>query len=76
MNIRQQDHSEKHSMYCIIKCIVRGKQASVQKRRFASSVLHSCNAKTQICVTFPQCVNYAESHDNTSHTYWTVPILL
>ena len=26
------------------------------KRRFASSILHSCNVKTQICVTRPQCV--------------------
>ena len=54
INIRQQDHSETGSMYCIIKCIVQGKQA---QRRFASSVLHSCNVKTQICVTRPQCVN-------------------
>jgi len=29
----------------------------VLKRRFASSVLHSSNVKTQICVTGPQCVN-------------------
>ena len=47
-------------MYCIIKCIVQGKQARVKKRRFASSVLHSCNVKTQICVTRPQCVNFLE----------------
>ena len=43
-------------MYCVIKCIVRGNQARVKKRRFASSVLHSSNVKTQICVTGPQCV--------------------
>ena len=38
-------------MYCA------GKTSACQKRRFASSVLHSCNVKTQICVTRPQCVN-------------------
>ena len=30
MNIRQQNHSETGSMYCIIKCIVQGKQARVK----------------------------------------------
>ena len=44
-------------MYGIIKCIVQGKQARVKNADFASSVLHSCNVKTQICVTRPQCVN-------------------
>ena len=29
----------------------------VKNRKSASPVLHSCNAKTQICVTRPQCVN-------------------
>ena len=43
-------------MYCIIKCIVQGKQARVKNAEIASSVLHSCNGKTQICVTRPQCV--------------------
>ena len=47
--------SEKYSMYCVIKCTVRGNQARV-KNADASSVLHSCNVKTQICVTRPQCV--------------------
>ena len=47
-------------MYCIIKCTVQGKQARVKKRRFASSVLHSCNVNTQICVTRPQCVKSAK----------------
>jgi len=28
----------------------------VLKTQFASSVLHSCNVQTQICVTRPQCV--------------------
>jgi hypothetical protein len=45
-------------MYCIIKCI---KNKCILKGKFASSVFHSCNAKThktQICVTGPQCVNY------------------
>ena len=55
MNIRQQDH-------CVIKCIVHGNKARVKKRRFASPVLHSCNVKTQICVTRPQCVNTAQVH--------------
>ena len=30
INIRQQDHSGTGSMYCIIKCIVQGKQARVK----------------------------------------------
>ena len=30
MNIRQQDHSETGSVYCIIKCTVQGKQARVK----------------------------------------------
>jgi len=33
----------------------------VLNRRFASSVLHSCNVKTQICVTRPQCVKDCKS---------------
>ena len=45
-------------MYCIIKCIVQGKQARVKNRRFTSSVLHSRNVKMQICVTRSQCVKY------------------
>jgi hypothetical protein len=43
-------------MYCVIKCV---KTKRVLKGNFASSVFHSCNAKTQktqICVTGPQCV--------------------
>ena len=32
-------------MYCIIKCIVQGKQAHVKNADFASSVLHSCNVR-------------------------------
>ena len=42
-------------MYCIIKCTVQEKQARV-KNADLPSVLHSCNVKTQICVTRPQCV--------------------
>ena len=38
-------------MYCA------GKTSACWKRRFALSVLHSCNVKTQICVTRPQCVD-------------------
>jgi hypothetical protein len=44
-------------MYCVIKCV---KTKRVLKGRFASSVFHSCNAKTQrmqISITGPQCVN-------------------
>jgi hypothetical protein len=44
-------------MYCVIKCV---KTKRVLKGNFASSVFHSCNAKTQICVTGPQCVNIIE----------------
>ena len=51
-------------MYCIIKCIVQGKQAHVKNADF----LHSCNVKTQICVTRPQCVK-----KNHSHYFWDGP---
>ena len=44
-------------MYCIIKCIVQGKQARVKNADLRHPSLHSCNVKTQICVTRPQCVN-------------------
>jgi hypothetical protein len=43
-------------MYCVIKCV---KTKHMLKGNFASSVFHSCDAKTQktqICVTGPQCV--------------------
>jgi hypothetical protein len=30
INIRQQNHSEKGSMYCVVKCIVRGNQTRVK----------------------------------------------
>jgi hypothetical protein len=40
-------------MYCVIKCV---KTKRVLKRKFASSVFHNCNAKTQICVTGHQSV--------------------
>jgi hypothetical protein len=43
-------------MYCVIKCV---KTKRVLKRKFASPVFHNCNAKTQICVTGPQCVKNA-----------------
>ena len=63
-------------MYCIIKCIVQGKQARVcKKRRFASSVLHSCNVRTQICVTRPQCVKktWAEiKTDSKNRVSWRI----
>jgi hypothetical protein len=55
-----EDQIKKHSMYCVIKCV---KTKRVLKGNFASSVFHSCNAKTQktqICVTGPQCVNYSK----------------
>ena len=54
INIRQQDHLEKFSMYCVIKCIVRGNQACFKN----ADLRHpSCTVvKTQICVTGPQCV--------------------
>jgi hypothetical protein len=43
-------------IYCVIKCV---KTKRVLEGKFASSVFHSCYAKTQktqICVTGPQCV--------------------
>ena len=48
-------------MYYIIKCIVQGKQSRVKNAELhhPSSVLHSCNVKTQIFVTRPQCVKTA-----------------
>ena len=47
-------------MYCA------GKTSACQKRRFASSVLHSCNVKTQICVTRPQCAKKSLHGDRCS----------
>ena len=44
-------------MYCIIKCIVQGKQARVKNADLRHPSLHSCNVKTQMCVTRLQCVN-------------------
>jgi len=43
-------------MYCIIKCIVQGKQVRVKNADLRHPSWHSCNVKTQICVTRPQCV--------------------
>ena len=43
-------------MYYIIKCIVQGKQARVKNADLRPPSLHSCNVKTQICVTRPQFV--------------------
>ena len=54
-------------MCCIIKCIVQGKQACV-KNTYASSVLHSCSVKTQICVTRPQCVKVIEQNGGNTRT--------
>ena len=48
-------------MYWIIKCIVQGKQARVINADLRHPSWHSCNVKTQICVTRPQCVNYSNS---------------
>ena len=45
-------------MYCIIQFIVQGKQARVKNADLRHPSLHSCNVKTQIYVTRPQCVNY------------------
>ena len=42
-------------MYCIIKCIVQGKQARVKNTDLRHPSC-SCNVKTQICVTCPQRV--------------------
>jgi hypothetical protein len=47
----------KNTVCCVIKCV---KTKRMLKRKFASSVFHSCNAKTQkmqICITGPKCVN-------------------
>ena len=43
-------------MYCIIKCIVQGKQGRV---------------KTQICVTRPQCVKRRRNARNISMIFFT-----
>ena len=42
-------------MYYIIKCTVQGKQARVKNADLRHPSC-SCNVKTQICVTLPQCV--------------------
>jgi hypothetical protein len=50
-------------MYCVIKCV---KTKCTLKGKFASSVFHSCNAKTQICVTGLQCVRYRQADTITN----------
>ena len=54
INIRQQDHSETDSMYCIIKCIVRGKQARVKNADLRHPSCAVVMQKRKICVTRPQ----------------------
>ena len=44
-------------MYCIIKCIVQGKQARVKNADLRHPSCTVVNVKTQICVTRPQRVN-------------------
>ena len=51
-------------MYCIIKCIVQGKQARVKNADLRHPSLHSCNVKTQISVTRPHCVKYPLQSDS------------
>ena len=50
-------------MYCA------GKTSACLKRRFASSILHSCNVKTQICITRPQCVENVILRSSSPHVY-------
>jgi hypothetical protein len=57
INIRQQDHLGKGSMYCVIKCIMCGHQAHVKN----ADLRHlSCTVVMykHICVTHPQCVKF------------------
>jgi hypothetical protein len=58
-------------MYCVMKCV---ETKRVLKRRFASFIFHSCNAKTQICVTRPQCVNISGSKLEASWTLGEEPL--
>ena len=39
-----------------------------------SSVLHSCNVKTQICVTCPQCVKYIVHFLSHSRDFWSLVV--
>jgi hypothetical protein len=56
-------------MYCVIKCI---KTKRVLKGKFVSSVFHGCNAKTQICITGPQCVNILWLQEKEpQHIFWS-----
>ena len=57
INIRQRDHSETGSMYCIIKCIVQGKETRVKNVNLRHPSCTVVMWKMQICVTRPQCVN-------------------
>ena len=43
-------------MYCIIKCIVQGKQARVKNADLRHPSCTVVMLKTQICGTRPQCV--------------------
>ena len=57
-------------MYCVIKCVVRGNQARVK-----NADLHSCNVKTQICVTGPQCVNFSNNNHLPSVTSSSIHLI-
>ena len=55
-------------MYCVIKRIVQGNQVLVKNADF-----HSCNVKTQICITHPQCVKkccISNAVDKTDDMLW------
>jgi hypothetical protein len=52
-------------MYCVIKYV---KNKRVLKGNSASFVFNIYNAKTQICVTGPQCVKYSVLNTRESHT--------
>ena len=67
-------------MYCIIKCIVQGKQARVKNADLRHPSWHSCNVKTQICVTRPQCVNGIPVENSSrkfvsAHLYLWFPLI-
>ena len=61
-------------MYCIIKCIVQGKQARVKNADLRHPSLHSCNVKTKICVTRPHCVkNLRKYREPQGSLYFSHP---
>jgi hypothetical protein len=70
INIHQQDHSEKGSMYCVIKCIVRGNQLHI-KNADLHHVMYKCKSSSSVHNVLMFCwlyiIVYQYSGTNVTH---------